>query len=121
MRKINHNHPVLKNRRKELRNNMTPEEVLLWNYLKNSRLGYKFRRQVSVGPYIVDFYCPSRKLIIELDGLQHLNAKEYDTERDTFLYSCGYEVLRFFNQEVKENITQIINTIKEKLKSPTNR
>ena len=64
-----HNRPVLKSRRKELRNNSTSAEKLLWGMLQHSNLGgYKFRRQHSVGAYILDFYCPSEKLAVELDG-----------------------------------------------------
>ncbi len=121
MQRFFHNHPILKGRRKDLRNEMTPEEVVLWNYLKNSKLGFKFRRQTSIGPYITDFYCSKAKLIIELDGLQHLNAKDYDNERDSFLFSHGYKVLRFFNKEIHENITYVINTIKESLENTTSR
>ena len=66
-----HNNKTLADRRKELRNNATPQEAILWQHLKDSNFGCKFRRQHSIGPYIVDFYCPSKKLIIELDGSQH--------------------------------------------------
>lgn len=94
---------------------MTPEEIRMWNYLKGSQLGFKFRRQVSIGSYITDFYCPKAKLIIELDGSQHLNAKDYDNERDQFLTSQGYKVLRFSNQEIIESIFQVLNKIKQGL------
>ena len=76
-----YNRPVLKNRRKELRNGATPAEIKLWSMLKHSNLGgYKFRRQQSVGSYILDFYCPSERLAIELDGDSHFTADavEYD-------------------------------------------
>lgn len=115
MTKYFHNHPILKSRRKELRNNMTPEEIHLWKYLKNSQLGYKFRRQTSIGPYILDFYCHKAKLIIELDGLQHLNPKDYDKERDMFLVSQGYRVMRFSNQEINSEINNVLHKITSKL------
>lgn len=67
-----YNHELLKDRRKELRNNLTIAEASLWKYLKGRRMhGLKFRRQHSIGPFIVDFYCPEEKLIIELDGEVH--------------------------------------------------
>lgn len=91
---------------------MTPEEIRIWNYLKGSQLGFKFRRQSSIGPYILDFYCPKAKLIVELDGAQHLSAKDYDNERDQFFTSQGYKVMRFSNQEVIESITQVLKKIK---------
>jgi len=67
-------------RRKDLRNNSTPQEDILWSKLKHSQLGFKFRRQHSIGGYIVDFYCPSKKLVIEIDGPAHLlkENREYD-------------------------------------------
>ena len=65
----------LKPIRKELRNHGSPIEAVLWNHLKNSQTGEKFRRQHSVGPYILDFYCPRIKLAIELDGSNHYNEK----------------------------------------------
>jgi very-short-patch-repair endonuclease len=75
-----HNRPALKSRRKELRRNSTPAEKLLWTMLQHSNLeGYKFRRQHSVGAYILDFYCSSKKLAVELDGESHFteDATEY--------------------------------------------
>ena len=70
-----HNIKKLLYRRKDLRNNSTSEEILLWLRLKNSQLGFKFRRQHSIGGYIVDFYCPSKKLVIEIDGKEHSKKK----------------------------------------------
>ena len=81
------NLPKLKMFRKELRNHLTPAEAKLWDSLKKSQLdGRKFRRQHSVGPFILDFYCPAEHLAIELDGQVHLalDAQEYDKERISF-------------------------------------
>ena len=82
--KFLYNNQILKDRRKNLRNNQTPAELLLWSKLKRSQLnGSKFIRQYSVGPYILDFYCPKFRLGIELDGNQHKSSDSviYDTER----------------------------------------
>ncbi len=107
-----HNNKIFKERRVELRKNATEAEEKLWNYLRNSKLGYKFRRQHSIGGYILDFYCSSKKLIIELDGEIHnsVEAREYDQVRDKFFTDLGYTTLRFPNKKVTEHIT---NTLKE--------
>lgn len=108
------NRPILKERRKELRNNATPAEQELWRVLKQSNLdGYKFRRQHSVGPYILDFYCPSEKLAIELDGDSHFtdDAMAYDLERTAYLNGVGIRVLRFLNTDVYVNIEAVCEKI----------
>jgi very-short-patch-repair endonuclease len=74
---------------KELRKNLTPAEQKLWSALRNDQLGVNFRRQHAVGPYIADFCCIQKKLIIELDGGQHLEQEQYDAERTQFLQSKG--------------------------------
>jgi very-short-patch-repair endonuclease len=104
-----------KDRRKELRKRSTPEEHLLWAKLRAGQLGYKFRRQHSIGPYIADFYCSEKKLIIELDGNQHLDNKGYDLERTNYFESLDIKVLRFWNDEIN-NIEKIISRIIEFLK-----
>jgi len=114
-----HNRPVLKSRRKELRNNSTPAEKRLWSLLQNSNLGgYKFRRQHSVGPYILDFYCPSKRLAVELDGDSHFTdeAIEYDHERTTYLNASGIKVLRFLNTDVYDNPNAVCERILGEIK-----
>ncbi len=99
----NHNLKHLKQTRKHLRNNGTSAEATLWKSLQRSQLkGRKFRRQHSVDNYILDFYCPSEKLAIELDGDHHFSAAEweYDQKRDEHLRQQGITVLRFENDEV---------------------
>lgn len=110
-----HNIKALFKRRKFLRNNSTPEEILLWNHLKKSQLGVKFRRQHSIGGYIVDFYCPSRKLAIELDGPGHTSkeTQEYDKIRDSYLSGLDIRVLRLKNSEIDgDNIKKVLFKIK---------
>src|SRR5688572_26751428 len=101
-----HNLPHLKTNRQELRKNQTSTEDILWQLLRKEQLlGRKFRRQHSIENYIVDFYCASEKLIIELDGIHHKEGEtfENDQERDARLQQLNYKVLRFSNKEVFEN------------------
>ena len=114
-----HNLKHLKEPRKELRNGLTPEEAILWNRLKDSGLGYKFRRQHSTRRFILDFYCPKKFLAIELDGSQHLDTKEYDEERTRYLNSLNIRVIRFWNSEVNTDIEVVLSKIKEELESPS--
>jgi very-short-patch-repair endonuclease len=117
-----HNRPVLKSRRKELRNNSTSAEKLLWSILQHSNLGgYKFRRQHSVGAYILDFYCPSEKLAIELDGASHFTdeAPEYDRRRTAYLNALNIKVLRFLNTDVYGNLNAVCEKILGVLKHET--
>lgn len=109
------NLPYLKTFRKKLRNNATPAEATLWTMLSGKKLeGRKFRRQHSVANYILDFYCPSEKLAIELDGQGHFETTqaEYDRERDLFLNHCGIKVLRFENKEVYEHPEGLLESVK---------
>jgi len=113
-----HNIKEKEQTRKQLRKTATPQEIILWSRLKRKQLGYKFRRQHSIGRYIVDFYCPEKKLIIELDGWQHREENNfgYDKERTEFLESLGYKVIRFWNNEVNKNMESVILKIEESLK-----
>ena len=117
-----HNRPILKERRKKLRNNATPAEQQLWSMLKHSNLGgYKFRRQHSVGPYILDFYCPSEKLALELDGDSHFTEEAivYDQERTAYLNALGTTVLRFLNTDLYENGEAVCERILLEIKGKT--
>ena len=102
-----------KNFRKDLRNNATPQEIILWARLRRSQLGYKFRRQHSIGKYIVDFCCPSKKLIIEVDGGQHdeVNQRRYDANRTKYFESLGFKVLRFWDNDVNNNLSSVVERI----------
>ena len=109
-----HNRKYLKENRKELRSNSTPAEAELWRYLRAAQLkGRKFRRQHSIGNYILDFYCPSEKLAIELDGHVHFHAaaEQSDTERDQVLQELGIKVLRFENKDVFSHLDAILQEI----------
>jgi len=111
MKKRIHNYKYLEERRKELRNNSTSAEDFLWKYLQQKKLeGRKFRRQHSITNYIVDFYCPSEKLIIELDGEVHFNIlqQNYDFERTQKLEALGFKVIRFENKQVFENLEAVL-------------
>ena len=108
--------PKIFTRAQELRHNQTKAETKLWAYLRSHRLdGVGFRRQHAIGNYIVDFCAPRQKLIIELDGSQHLELEVYDTERTTFLESKGYRVLRFWNNDVIKNIEGVAKVILDAL------
>ena len=113
-REIIYNNKVLRDRRRELRNNQTEAEKILWLQLKGRKLlGFKFDRQYSVGPYILDFYCPKIRLAIELDGIQHMekSALLYDQDRTRYLEALNIKVIRFQNDEVINNITLVLDKI----------
>ncbi len=92
---------------RELRQNITPQEKILWNLLRNRNFhGVKFVRQYPVGPYIADFVCRKKRIVIEIDGGQHneIKNKIYDDKRTEYLISKGYKVLRFWNNEIDNNL-----------------
>ena len=110
----------LKKLAKRLRNNLTEAEQCLWKRLRLKHLGYVFYRQKPVGDYIVDFYCPKAKLVIEIDGSHHLVGEtiEYDRIRDDYLSSLGLRVMRFSNIEVLRNTDNVAETIYKILLNP---
>jgi very-short-patch-repair endonuclease len=102
--------------RKSLRNGLTSAEAFLWNHLKERKLaGRKFRRQHGVGKYVVDFYCASEKLVIELDGQPHTipTAEEKDEKRTQFLASKGLTVIRFENKMVFDLLPSVLKDIED--------
>ena len=110
-----HSLPQLKTFRTELRKNLTPAEASFWNLVKHSRLdGRKFRRQHSIGKYILDFYCASERLGIELDGQVHFNeaAALCDHERKLFIEQFGIQVIRFENWLVFDEREFVAQTIR---------
>ena len=103
-------------RAKELRQNMTPAEKILWQHLRAKRFNnLKFRRQQIIEGFIVDFYCHSLGLVIELDGKIHDKQIEYDRDREKILSANNLHILRFTNEEVMKNIKAVLNTIVEKI------
>ncbi len=103
---------------RNLRKNQTEAEKIIWYQLRNRNLsGYKFRRQYTIGRYIVDFVCLDRKLVVELDGSQHFETKIYDDKRSEFLNQNGFMVLRFWNNEVFDNLDGVLERISLKLEA----
>jgi very-short-patch-repair endonuclease len=114
-----HNKKETLEKRKKLRSNLTPAEAFLWKHLKAKQLdGKKFVKQHSTGNYIVDFYCASEKLIIELDGEVHNTAaaEEYDEKRTNYLNSLGFTVIRFENKMVFDYLPSVLLEIRNKFK-----
>ncbi len=99
-------------RAKELHRNMSPAEAKLWKHLRAHQMGdVHFRNQHAIGQYVVDFCAPRKKMIIELDGSQHLEQKEYEEERTRYLELRGYRVLRFWNNDVLNKIDNVLQVI----------
>jgi very-short-patch-repair endonuclease len=122
-----HDNRTLLDRRRELRQNQTKAEEILWWYLRDRKMEVKFKRQHGVGGYIADFYCAEKKIIIELDGEIHntKEARQNDTVRDKYFTELGYIILRFLNNDVEdrnkiervlEQITDCIDKTKSRLK-----
>ncbi|MEW6684900.1 MAG: DUF559 domain-containing protein [Candidatus Edwardsbacteria bacterium] len=110
--------PKLKERARELRNNSTLSEVLLWQHLKNKQMmGCDFHRQKPIDEYIVDFFCPKLDLIIEIDGESHSDRTEEDKKRQARLESLGFHFLRFWDSEVNQNMEGILLAIEEWIKT----
>ncbi|HLD21200.1 MAG TPA: endonuclease domain-containing protein, partial [Patescibacteria group bacterium] len=109
------NKPQKKSFRQQLRNEPTQPEWLLCQELKGSKLGYKFRRQHGVGPYVVDFYCSEIKLVVEVDGDTHFEPTdvEYDNQRTEYLTQNNIQVLRVTNVDVRESMEDVVELIKQ--------
>lgn len=115
------NKQVLGNRlQRVLRSNMTDAEQLLWRHLRRGQLdGFKFRRQHPFGNYILDFVCLEAKLIIEVDGGQHVANEEEDAKRSAVLNKAGFRVLRFWNHEVMGELEAVLDAIWNALYTPS--
>ena len=114
------NIPPLKARRRDLRNNPTAAEATLWRYLQRRQiLGKRFRRQYSIGRYIVDFFCVECDIAIELDGSPHFQElkAEYEAERTAFLEGLRIKLIRFENRTVHQNIEAVLETIREAIRN----
>jgi very-short-patch-repair endonuclease len=110
--------PIIFELAKQLRNNLTDAEVLLWHYLSNNQLGVRFKQQHPIYNYIADFYCHKFKLVVELDGSIHKVdlIKEKDKARQEIIESFGIKVLRFTNKELYQDVNLVLQKIKENLK-----
>ena len=112
------NDPTLKQRRRELRRNQSDAERAFWAKVRNKQFfGMKFFRQYSIGPYILDFYCPTVKLAVGLDGGQHNRSdnREHDTTRSDYLKAQGIDVMRFWNNEVLLDIQSVLSELARKV------
>jgi very-short-patch-repair endonuclease len=109
--------PKIKHYAIQLRKVSTPAERKLWSRIRNDQLGVTFRRQHAVGNYIPDFCSPKAKLIIEMDGSQHLDQQEYDEERTRYFESIGYKVIRFWNNDVMKDIEGVLRAILRAMES----
>ncbi len=104
--------PKTMHRAGELRKELTPAEKKLWAYLRGDKLnGVSFRRQHAIGNFIPDFVSIKKKLIIELDGSQHIEQAAYDAERSKYFESLGYKVVRFWNNQVENDVNGVIRAI----------
>jgi leucyl-tRNA synthetase len=108
---------ILKEYSKENRQNATEEEDVMWQAVRNNQLGFKIRRQHAIGVFIADFVCLDKRLVIEVDGEYHLNNQQYDQARTEFLKSEGFDVIRFTNDEVKNDLSIVLTKLKSKLDS----
>lgn len=108
---------ILKQNARKLRNHPTEAEAYLWNFLKGSSLKYRFRQQHIIKNYVVDFVCLKCRLIIEIDGGYHNNENQIalDRQRTDELNSLGFEVLRFTNEEVLQDVDTVLSKIKESI------
>jgi len=119
--KFIYNNRILKERRKELRNNATEAEKTLWQYLKHGKLRrLKFIRQYSVGPYILDFYCPKTRIAVELDGSRHREKETvlYDKDREDYLDGLNIKTIRFWNREIINNVKEVLDKIYKETNTP---
>ena len=104
--------PHMKDRARELRRNITPAEAVLWRHIRGRRFqGWKCRRQHVIGPYIADFYCAKRRLVLELDGDTHVGVEVRDLARQQFIERYGHTVLRFWNSQVFDELDVVLDAI----------
>jgi len=105
-------HPEIRKRATQLRHPLTSAEKRLWSVIRNRQSGgFKIRRQVPVGPYIVDFYCAEAQLVIEIDGDKHADQINYDNYRTAWLEAQGYTVIRFQNTDILHRLSEVTSEI----------
>jgi very-short-patch-repair endonuclease len=109
-------------RARKLRKELTDVEVKLWCRLRRMKLGVRFRRQCPIGPYVADFACHDPKLIVELDGGQHSEPDqlEYDERRSVWLQSQGFEILRYWNFQINEEMEEVVEAIEKRVREMKN-
>jgi very-short-patch-repair endonuclease len=113
-RKILPYNPALKEKARELRNNSTRTEILLWTFLKDKQLrGYDFHRQRPVDEFIIDFFCNELMLAVEIDGVSHIGKELYDTKRQNRLEKLGVRFLRFKDEDVFYNCDYVVKEIEK--------
>ena len=118
-RRIRGTTPEIEQAARKLRNNLTPAESLLWSSLRGKQLkGLRFRCQHPVGNFILDFYCPAHKLVVEVDGKIHSQQIDRDNARTSELEKYGYRVLRFSNEQVINNLPYVLTAIERAVFSP---
>lgn len=118
---MDNNNKIHRDLARSLRKNMTTPEQLLWEALRKRQLdGYRFRRQMPLGRYIADFVCLEVRLVIELDGKQHLDHQDYDHERNHWMQQQQFRVLRFWNHEWLNQPNQVLQHIRQALHEQTN-
>ncbi len=117
-----YNHKMMTRRRQILRHQLPKAEVLFWLAVKGGQiLNTKFRRQYSVGPYVIDFYAPQPRLAVEIDGDSHFlpEAAEYDEQREAFIRAHGISLVRFTNDEIYDDLESVLNRIRALLSVPS--
>jgi very-short-patch-repair endonuclease len=113
--KLHRIYPPILQRSRDMRHPLTPAESKVWNNVRNRQLGPKIRRQHPIDRFIADFYCPQAKLVIEIDGDSHTDPDRavYDLERTAWLQAGGYTVIRFSNDQVKNDLETVVELIRE--------
>jgi len=104
---------VLAPRARLMRRSPTHAEAILWRAVRGKQLGFRFRRQVILGPYVVDFFVPESKLVVEVDGPIHNERREEDQRRDNTLRALGYQILRFENARIIHELPIVLSEIKK--------
>jgi len=120
-KRIIFNNPNLKLRRQKLRLDSSNSEKVLWQKIRHNKLGHKFLRQYSVEGYVLDFYCPEKRMAIEIDGGYHSNqdARVYDSYRTRYIEAFNIKVMRFWNSDIGHHLNEVLRDIKEIVASPS--
>ena len=111
---------ALLERARGMRREMTPQEAILWRQLRGRRFeGFKFRRQMWLYGFVADFACPEAKLVVEADGSQHADDAEYDAARSAAFERMGWQTIRFWNNEITQDLDRVLLAIRSALPSPS--